>query len=196
MENAYAFAGHRNNNFWPLSDYGNITLNELKEKPFSWFVDQAKKKRDRPKSIMARFRESFPEVARLEPQNGLNVNLCLAIVLIELLRHVIVHDGGVVPDKSKFMKTVLEKANLFNNGNPADKYTSFISSYFGNEKFENTVSILEVRVRSEIPFDVHVNLFDILSGYLMAYAHLIFELLEENLHKNLIQRKMQDANAD
>jgi len=33
----YAYAGSIDINFWPLADYGNISLNELPKKPFKWF---------------------------------------------------------------------------------------------------------------------------------------------------------------
>jgi hypothetical protein len=180
MENAYAFAGLSDNNFWPLNDYGSISLEELKEKDFEWYVKQAKKKRDVPHSILNQFRKAYPDIANIETDNMLKINLKLSVVLIENLRHVIVHKGGVVTDKQKFMEDVLKKSGLYNNGKYKKEYVDRIESLFGTGEYENTVCLLEVRVKPELPIDIHVNLFDVLSGYLMAYAHLICEFMESN----------------
>lgn len=180
LENAYAFAGFNDNNFWPLQDYGNISLKKVQEKPLSWFVTQAKKKNDTPSSIINKFREIFPEIVSVEQKNSLGVNLRLAIIFIELLRHVIVHKSGTVSDKDEFIKRVLQKAGLYNNGRADEKYIQYINAHFGSAEYENTITLLEVRVYPEIPLDVHVNVFEILSGHLMAYAHLIYESLSNN----------------
>ena len=34
IEAAYAYAGYADNNFWPLKDYGNISLQDLQNKEF------------------------------------------------------------------------------------------------------------------------------------------------------------------
>ncbi len=47
IENAYAYYGSINNSFWPLRDYGNIFLSELKNKDFYWYVEQARKEKGR-----------------------------------------------------------------------------------------------------------------------------------------------------
>jgi len=179
LERIYAFVGFSDNNFWPLQDYGNITLNELKEKPLVWFEEQAKKK-NKPLSIVSKFRESFPEIAALEIENGLKINLRLTIVLIEQLRHIIVHRGGTVSDKSEFIKKVLKKSGLYNNGKADEKYVSYINSYFGSPEFENTIVLLEIGFKTKIPLGMHVNVFSALSGYLMAYAHLVYEAVSNS----------------
>lgn len=194
LENAYAFAGYKDNNFWPLNDFGSISLSELKDMPFSWFLDQARRKKDIPSSIINKLRDSFPIIAALEVKNGLNVNLRLAIVLIEFLRHVIVHKSGVVTDKNEFKKRVLQKAGLYNNGKPDEDHVSYIDVHFGGGEYGNTISLLEVRVNPEIPLDLHVNVFGVLSGYLMAYAHLVFEVLD-SAYNNSIQ-PTANASAD
>jgi hypothetical protein len=180
LENAYALAGFKDNNFWPLRDYGNISLKELQKKPLTWFVSQAKKKKDIPSSIINKFRETYPEISKVEKENSLNVNLRLSITLIEYLRHIIVHKAGRVTDKNEFVKVVLQKLGLYNNGNADDKNIEYIKAFFGTDEYENTISLLEFRVNPEIPLDVHINVFDMLSGHLMAYAHLISESLSNS----------------
>lgn len=177
IKTSYAFAGYSDNNFWPLKDYGNISLNELKKKPFTWYIDQSKKKSNTPNSIINQFKRNYPGISEIENKNALNINLRLAVILIEHLRHIIVHNGGVVTDKTAFIKRVLEKSGLYNNGKYDKMHESFIKNLFGNNEYENTVVLLEIRIHPELPFDLHQNVFDILSGYLMSYAHIIFENL-------------------
>ena len=185
LENIYAYAGFKNHNFWPLRDYGNISLEDLKLKPLTWFEEQAKKKKDIPSSIINKFRESFPKIADIEIKNGLEVNLRFVLVLIEFLRHVIVHKGGTVSDKEEFIKRVLQKAGVYNNGKPNEKYITDINAYFGDSEYKNTIVLIEVSVDSGSPVDTYVNVFDILSGYLMAYAHLICESLSNSHNKKI-----------
>ncbi|MDH5259753.1 MAG: hypothetical protein OEX07_17195 [Gammaproteobacteria bacterium] len=185
LESAYAFAGFTDNNFWPLRDYGNISLRDIKKKPFTWFEERANKKNNTPSSIINKFRESFPEIAHIEINNGLNINLHLAIVLIEHLRHVIVHKGGTVSDKNDFTERVLNKAGLYNNGNPDKNHVSFIHAHFGVGEYKNTILLLEIKTNPEVPLDTFVDIFGALSGYLMAYAHLIFESLSNTHNKHL-----------
>lgn len=186
IETSYAFAGYSDNNVWPLKDYGNISLKELKKKPFTWYVDQSKKKSDTPNSIINQFKTNYPGISEIENQNALNINLRLAVILIEHLRHIIVHNGGVVTDKAAFIKRVLEKSGLYNNGKYDETHKCFIKNLFGNNEYENTVVLLEIRIHPEVPFDLHINVFDTLSGYLMTYAHIIFENLLESTHKETI----------
>src|SRR5687768_1425988 len=43
IASAYGFAGFKDRNFWPLSDFGNISLLELDQQNLDWFISQAKK---------------------------------------------------------------------------------------------------------------------------------------------------------
>jgi len=178
IENSYAFAGHIDKNLWPLNDFGRISLTELKEKDFEWFRKRARIKRDVPQSIINRFRDIFPDISRLETENKLGINLRLAVALIESLRHIIVHKSGIVSDKQKFIEDVLKKSGLYNNGKYKDEHKVFIKSFFGARNYKNVVVLLEAGIKPEIPFYIHVNLFEVLSRYLMAYANIILECLQ------------------
>lgn len=185
IERLYAYAGFTNNDFWPLKDYGSITLNEIKNKDFRWFEEQAINKKDAPASIINKFRVSFPNIKKVEEKNELGVNLKLAITLVEFLRHVIVHRGGTVLDKSKFRDRILKKSGLHNNGKVAEEHTQFIDSFFGSGDYDKTIILLEVPTNPEIPVDTHLNVLDMLFGYLMAYVHLIYESLKPSHNKAL-----------
>jgi len=178
LEAAYAFMGFKDQDNWPLRDYGNITIPELSSKDFEWYLEKSKNKKDVPSSILNHFRANYPNLAKVETNNRLRVNLKLAIVLIAFLRHIIVHKGGIVDNRADFTKLVLTKVGLFNNGEPNPEYLSFIEQHFGGGKYENNILLLEVRIRKDIPLDFHYNVFGTLTGYLMAYASLIYENIE------------------
>jgi hypothetical protein len=178
IEYAYAYAGYTDKNFWPLSDFGNISLSELEEKDFKWFVFRAKEKRGKPQSILNHFRKKLPLLQQIETNNKLNTNLKLAIALIEQLRHHIVHTSGVVSNKEQFIKNVLEKSGLYNNGKFDVQHKEFIENFFGPDNYKNTIALLEISTNPEIPLNTYIDIFECLSGYLMAYAHLVAECLK------------------
>ncbi len=180
LENLYAYYGNINNSFWPLKDFGNISLSELDEKDYEWYVTQARKKKDIPSSILNRFRKYFPELKTIETTNKLQVNLSLAIALIEKLRHVIVHKGGKVSSKNAFVKLTTEQVGLYNGGSVSEDNINLINLFFGENEYENLITLLEIRVHPEVPFDVHVSIFDKLTGFLMAYAYLLYQYVDSN----------------
>lgn len=181
LENVYAYYGSINNSFWPLKDYGNISLSELGEKDYAWYVEQARKKKDIPHSILNRFRRQFTELRAIEATNKLEVNLSLAITLIEKLRHIIVHKGGKITSKDSFIKLTTEQSGLYNNGNISQEHVSFINLFFGENEYENLITLLEIRVQPEIPLDIHVSLFEKLTSYLMAYSFLLYEHIDSSI---------------
>ncbi|MGZ8181779.1 MAG: hypothetical protein ACXWT1_07470 [Methylobacter sp.] len=182
IEYAYAHAGYTDKNFWPLNDFGNISLSELEEKNFEWFVFRAKEKRDKPQSILSHFRNKFPLLQQIETNNKLNTNLKLAIALVEQLRHHIVHTSGVVSNKEQFIEKILKKSGLYNNGKFDIQHKEFIEEFFGSGDYKNTIALLEISTNPEIPLSTYLDVFECLSGYLMAYAHLVAECL--NIHRN------------
>jgi hypothetical protein len=183
LENVYAYCGIVDKALWPLQDYGNISLMELPQKDFPWFAEQAGKKKRIPYSILKKFRIWFPQLESIEVSNKFNVNLRLAITLIEKLRHIIVHRGGKVANKSRFVQVVTEACGLFNNGNISQEHLGFITSFFGKDVYTNVILLLEIRIHPEVPIDIHVSLFEKLTGYLMAYAFLIFEEVDSHQSK-------------
>lgn len=178
MERADAFAAYNDRNFWPLKNYGNISLLELEKQNFEWFVSQAN--RDTLKNILERFSKKFPQLKRLEAYNKLDVNLRLAIVLTVNLRHVIVHNKGIVSDKGKFIKKVLEDSRLDKNKKLLERHTNFIETFFGSGEDKNMVHLLEIPIDPKSPWEAYVDIFENLSDLLMAYALAIVECFEAN----------------
>lgn len=173
----YSYCGYSNSNFWPLADYGKIKLADIAGKDFQWHVQQSKLKKGAPKSILQSFRQSFSLLPTAEISNKLEVDLAFAIILIEKLRHIIVHNGGRTTDRNSFVELVAKEAGIFNNGCIAQDNQNFITQFFGEGQYENMVALLEVRVRPELPFELHFCRFGILSGILMSYAHLLLEMV-------------------
>jgi hypothetical protein len=148
---------------------------------YNWFVEQSHKKKGTPRSIFASFRQSFPLLQRYEVNNKLGVNLVLAITLVEKLRHLIVHNGGKTKSKNAFIELVAKEAGLLNNGNVAFENRELIEQFFGADKYENLVALLEIQVHPELPIENYVCRFGILINYLMSYGVLMFEMAKNHL---------------
>ena len=183
LENMYAYYGSINNEFWPLEDYGNITLSELGEKDYAWHVMQARKKKKIPRSILNRFRKQFPMLKNFETTNKITVNLSLAIALIEELRHKIVHEGGKVSSKDDFIKNTTERAGLYNNGKVSQKHLDFVNQFFGKNEFENLITLIEITILTKTPIDMFISRFGELTNWLMAYAALIYDCISSSTRK-------------
>ena len=56
-------------------------------------------------------------------------------------------------------------------------YKSFVEKFFGRGEFENVISILEVPIYPSPSLDVHHDKYGELSGYLVAYAVLIYQCI-------------------
>jgi len=174
LEYIYAYLGHNHDDLWPLSDYGNIKLPELSEKDFDWYLSKSRNKKS-PKEILNRLRSYFPNIKNIESTNKLNINLDLALSLIENLRHNIVHTGGRISDTNSFSENTLSKSGLHNNGKPKDEYIEFINSFFGQVDGISIINLLEEPADHAFPFSIgaHINIFGKLTGYLLAYAYII-----------------------
>jgi hypothetical protein len=177
LQNVYACAGYKDNNYWPLPDFGNITISELENKSFKWFQEKAKNKPS--VNIRNWLRATFPTINKLEVDNALNINIRFAIDVIESLRHIVVHESGNVTDKKEFIKKTINKSGLSNNKKDDDnnEHVIFINSFFGkkNSVYENTIVLIEVPITDYGIPGHHRNTFKKLSDNLIAYAHLVLE---------------------
>lgn len=177
LEMIYAYIGLQDNSSWLMIDFGNISISDLPTKTYEWYLERAKKKRDVPQSILTRLRLLHPKIVESETDNKLNVNLKVAIELIAKLRHIIVHRGGKVDDRNLFLEDVLKSAGLWNQGKFQPGYEAFVSNFFGQGELERVVALIEVRTHPEISLDIHHDRFGELTGYLVAYAVLIYQCI-------------------
>jgi len=189
LESLYAYVGYRNTDFWPLRDFGGIKLSELRSKEYGYFLEQAEKKRNTPASIMSVFRKAYTKLEQLEKDNELEVNLRLAVNLIESMRHIIVHLGGTVNDKDEFIKSVLEKSGLYNNGNPLEENLLLISSYFGKGEYKNTIVLTETALDTEYPLSMYVDELAETNSYLIGYIRILGDCIkgDESLSNSIVE---------
>ncbi len=181
IEEAYALAGYKDKNFWNLTDYGNISISDIPSKNFEWYRARTEAKREKPQSILNHFRSKLPRISRTEKNNHFDVNLRLAITLVEQLRHIIVHNRGVVSNREEFIADVFKELGLSEKGKAARRDREFIESFFGHGEYAGTILLLEIPTNPGMPFEVHIDIFESLSRYLLAYAHLVKESLETHI---------------
>jgi hypothetical protein len=180
LQNIYAYIGFNNKELWPLSDFGTVTLKELANKDFGYYQRQAQNKKDVPHSILSKLRCVLPDYAFIEVNNKLDRNIKLMIILIENLRHIIVHKNGIITDKKIFIESILKKAGLLNNGKYDKDLYDYISGFFGNNGNENIIVLLEVQVMTGLPISVQIEPLRILIDTLSASVYAICEELKKN----------------
>lgn len=174
--NIYAYIGFKDNELWKCSDFGNITINNLKSQKYIWFQEQSKKQKI--KYVLNRLRDIFSEIKEISKNNTMNVNLEVAIALIEHLRHIIVHKNGMVDKKEDFVKKVLEKVGLYNSGNPTSDNRHFIEKYFGVRNDCSLVRLLDSPTKYP---GININVLKDLTDYLLAYSFFIKKIIEKKI---------------
>jgi hypothetical protein len=133
----YAYCGKNDPTFWPMEDYGNIVMSEVDSKDFAWYKDRAKnRKKNSAREILNTFRLRWPELAALELDNGIKINMKFVLVLIEKLRHIIVHNGGVTADIAQFKEGVLRDAGLPLKFAERSAYENYVGNYLGQGQYE------------------------------------------------------------
>jgi len=185
LQSIYACAGYIDSSLWAMSDFGSISIDEIDSKDYEFYLGKANNKKGVPRSIICQFRKKFPDIQSFEESNKLNVDLNLAISIIEYLRHIIVHKRGWVDDKQKFIKLVLEKCGLYNNGKYKENHEKLISHFFGDSEYQNMVILLEYNLYPDLPIKITANRFEQLVSFIMAYSTLIAESLSDHLRKHI-----------
>lgn len=178
LHKVYAYCGLTDANFWPLYDYGHIKLSERGSLDFNWYLEQSNKKKGATRSILVSFRNSFPELQKVEANNKLEVNLAFVIILVEKLRHVIVHNGGESTSRDSFVELVAREAGVFNNGNISLENKQLVEQFFGVSEYINLVALLEIQLQPKWPIEYYVCRFGVLVNFLMSYGHLLFEMVK------------------
>ncbi|MCF5684917.1 hypothetical protein [Pseudomonas sp. PA-1-3F] len=174
IEELYADIGFRDKNFWPLSDYGALTLHEIYKLNNEWHLNYTKeRKKNKPSSILIQFRKKLGDLEKLEKTNCQNVNFRFAITFIEKLRHAIVHNNGRIDNKEKFIEKTLNESNI--NTPEKEKYRNTINSYIPPSN-DNLIKLLERAGHPDIPFSYNDTLEEIIK-VLVTYAHLLADCL-------------------
>ncbi|NWD47802.1 hypothetical protein [Pseudomonas gingeri] len=175
LTHSYVFLGMENFSVWPLSDYGNNRLSDLTSMGWSGRLELLKNTKSKVDHILKQLRKCYPEFARSETTNALEINFRVLIVMCQKFRHHIVHDGGYINDPDSLTKKILDEASI--NGRARDAQERFIRSYIGQSDGLTVVNLLEVE--SEVAplagLGAHYDICDQLLKLLVSYAHLIKE---------------------
>ena len=114
-----------------ISDLKNLTLQQ-KNNQYCWLLSNAFEKfesyvkcsykvltteklpRDLNK-ILTYFSNNFPQLNESEKRNKFNIHLKVAVLLVEKLRHAIVHEQGCILDSNVFINKVIEQSGINND---------------------------------------------------------------------------------
>lgn len=99
------------------------------------------------------------------------------MVLIEKLRHLIVHNCGRTKSIEDFTNLVAKEAGVFNNGKNLIEHKQLVEQFFGKDKYRNLIALLEIHINPELPFQTYVCRFGLLMDFLMSYSHLLYEMV-------------------
>ncbi len=168
IEWLYASIGFLNNSFWVASDFGDISILEIKDKDLNWFHSKAVIKKKAPQSILERFRLKVPKISQMELVSANNTNYRLALKLIENFRHVIVHHNGNFNNKNEFIKVVLDKAMV--GKNMKESALHYISQFTGKINDVDTILLLEENIHSGF---MHFDRLNKLIETIISYAFII-----------------------
>lgn len=183
LEHAYAFYGKKFKNFWPLEEYGNITLSEITEKDFYCHLERAKNKN--VKRITNTFRKEFSQLKTIEETNFSEINSRMAIILIEKFRHLIVHNGGKTSEREKLIEKVMKESEAYKNGNIQAKYLDFANSFFSETNSQvSIVTLLEINNEEGQSYNIYFDVYHGLIKCLLSYAYIIYSLIDPSIRNN------------
>lgn len=176
IEKLYAVMGYLNNDFWNVSDFGEIQLHDISNKNEEWFFEQIKKKKEKPYSIIKVFEKRF-NLKQYFDKKIPNTNYDFLMQLISEFRHAIVHDKGFLDKtvlKDKLIQHKIIKANEFTK-----EYEEYVDFYYGKDEYENLICLTTVKSSSKSPFEY--NRREILTQHILSYAYLLMQLSIKHL---------------
>jgi hypothetical protein len=182
IENLYSLMGYLNNDFWNLSDFGEIQFNDISNKNRDWFFEQIKNKKDKPYSIIKVFEKRFNLKKYFDKENP-NLNYYFLMQFISEFRHAIVHNKGFL--NKTFLKDKLFKKQGINGKELMKKYEDFIYFYYDENKYGDliclTTVIDDVKIKG-LPINYNRRL--ILTQYILSYSNLLTQMSIRYLKKN------------
>ena len=176
IELIYACLGKNDVNFGPLSEFGQEHYDNVKNLNFNFYVERAKNKKGGAIKIFKILIEKFNCNVKT-----MHSNVKVEMILIEKLRHIIIHNSGYITDKEGFINTVAMDAGILNNGNVDTKTHKYIESFFGKDKYEKLVFLLDrvPNMPKEINLPIYINIFENLINIIMFSVYIICEKSEE-----------------
>ncbi|NVK72756.1 MAG: hypothetical protein HWE24_04685 [Oceanospirillaceae bacterium] len=120
--------------------------------------------------ILSRLSDAFQSIKDAESKNDFNINLRVAVLLVERMRHAIAHNQGII-DPPQFIKKVINASGI---GNNKEEHKEFISQFI----FKNKICILELPVDDNSRLNRTHDLYRVLVSYLISYAYLVNNAIE------------------
>jgi len=173
VELMYAHLGHKEPSAWPSKETKGETSTSLSEKPFEWFLQKSKSHKKLSAKLEC-IRRRFPSLAIIEKSNYFGIDFRFTICLIEMLRHIIVHNSGRISDFQKFLARLFKQAGMSNNGNYDPQKLQQINYFLKGEGSKHCIVMLEVQ-QPGTPFTI--NRLSMIINWLLAYADYIYTQL-------------------
>jgi hypothetical protein len=177
IEKLYADIGYLDNNFWNISDFGEIQLDDISNKNQKWFFEQTKKKKEKPHSIIKVFEKRF-NLKQYFDKKIPSSNYDFLMKLISEFRHAIVHDKGFL-DKT-ILKDKLFKNQGLNGKELVQKYEEFINIFYGKDEHANLICLTTIRdylyIKDKPIFPMNYNRRLILTQHILSYVYLLTQL--------------------
>lgn len=185
LERVYAAMGYADNDFWPESDFITAQMSEVSVRDYEWFINQVKRKKNKPNSILVNFRRSFKDLRNIELKNKCDVHAVFELVLISKLRHLIVHNSGRVESEREVILRIVKEAGVSENYKEA--LVARASMFFNRIKGTQEVHVyLLGHTKPGLPMFSVYNLSDLM-GFLVSYAQTLTEISVSHLYgKGLI----------
>lgn len=118
--------------------------------------------------VLAYFSNNYPELNQNEKTNKFEIHLKVAVLLVEKLRHVIVHQQGNIIDSDVFTTKVINQSGVNNN---IAEHSEFIQQFI----LDGKVYIVEQPIIDGFFLPRYHDVFRYLVSYLIAYAYLTKE---------------------
>lgn len=173
IELMYAHMGHKEPSAWPSKETKGETAASLATKPFDWYLQKAESNKKLHAKLEC-IRKRFPALAAAEKSNHFGIDLRFTICLIEMLRHIVVHNNGRIRDLTKFIQRTFEQAGMSNNGNHDPQKLQQIHNFIATDTRGHRVVMLEIP-QSGTPF--HVDRLGAIINWLLAYSDYIYHRL-------------------
>lgn len=129
LEHVYARVGYLSPEAWPMTDFGGISIRDIKLKPLDWFINQSRSKKNGSRGIVNQLNKEFPEIKELCENNKNIGNIAFQLIVIEKMRHIIVHNRGQVKDRNKFTEIILKDFGISSNSQSTNDFKSIITYY-------------------------------------------------------------------
>ncbi|MFC3031160.1 hypothetical protein ACFOEE_01300 [Pseudoalteromonas fenneropenaei] len=112
------------------------------------------------------FSSKYPQIEKAEKTTVSRINLKVALLMIEQLRHQIVHVQGNVKNFDEFSKKIIDRSGV---NNDKLKHKEFFQQFVLHDK----VYLLERPISDDCRLNLYHDIFTHLVSYLIGYSRLV-----------------------